>query len=121
VQNIAAKFAHHRNDSNRETLTQCRKIARICERTWKTIGDRSQRPCYPSRFDHERKIRSRKQKTDIGKYQFANRTIQPWNQLPEIGIKVILKLCVGNLRDLSVGITDGRDLWRIQLRILHVA
>jgi hypothetical protein len=27
-------------------------------------------------------IRSRKQKTDIGKYSFGNRTIQPWNQLP---------------------------------------
>jgi hypothetical protein len=28
------------------------------------------------------KIRSRKQKTDIGKYSFVNRTIQLWNQLP---------------------------------------
>jgi hypothetical protein len=32
--------------------------------------------------DHARKIRSRKQKTDIGKYSFVNRTIQLWNQLP---------------------------------------
>jgi hypothetical protein len=47
VQNIAAKFAHHINDSNWETLTQRRKMARICalfkaytgERTWKAIGD----------------------------------------------------------------------------------
>jgi hypothetical protein len=31
---------------------------------------------------HERKIRSRKQRTDIGKYSFVNRTIQDWNQLP---------------------------------------
>jgi hypothetical protein len=30
VQNKAAKFAHHKNDSNWETLVQCRKIARIC-------------------------------------------------------------------------------------------
>jgi hypothetical protein len=29
------------------------------------------------------KIRSRKQKTDIGKYSFVNTTIQIWNQLPE--------------------------------------
>jgi hypothetical protein len=29
VQNMAAKFAHHRNDSNWETLTQRREIARI--------------------------------------------------------------------------------------------
>jgi hypothetical protein len=47
VQNAAAKFAHHRNDSNWETLTQRRKISRICalckaymgERAWKAIGD----------------------------------------------------------------------------------
>jgi hypothetical protein len=28
------------------------------------------------------KIRSRKQKSDIRKYSFVNRTIQLWNQLP---------------------------------------
>jgi len=27
------------------------------------------------------KIRSRRQRTDIGKYSFVNRTIQHWNQL----------------------------------------
>jgi hypothetical protein len=32
--------------------------------------------------DHDRNIRSRKQKTDIGKYSSVNRTIQLWNQLP---------------------------------------
>jgi hypothetical protein len=42
--------------------------------SWKAIGD--------SRVDHDRKIRSRKQKTDIGKYSFVNRNIQLWNQLP---------------------------------------
>jgi hypothetical protein len=41
-----------------------------------------QRPCYLSRVNHDRKIRSRKQKTDIGKYYFVNRTIQLWNLLP---------------------------------------
>jgi hypothetical protein len=35
-----------------------------------------------SRVDHERKIWSRKQRTDIGKYSFLNRTIQLWNKLP---------------------------------------
>jgi len=30
----------------------------------------------------ERKIRSRRQRTDIGKYSFVNRTIKHWNQLP---------------------------------------
>jgi hypothetical protein len=32
---------------------------------------------------HGKKIRSRKQRTDIGKYSFVNRTTQLWNQLPE--------------------------------------
>jgi hypothetical protein len=90
VQNAAARFAHHRNDSNWETLTQRRKVSRICalfkaymgERAWKAIGDRLERPYYLSTVDHDRKIRSRKQKTDIGKHSFANRTIQLWNQLP---------------------------------------
>jgi len=29
------------------------------------------------------KIRARKQRTDIGKYSFVNRTITDWNKLPE--------------------------------------
>jgi hypothetical protein len=36
-----------------------------------------------SREDHDQKIRSRKQRTDIGKYFFVNRTIKLWNNLPE--------------------------------------
>jgi hypothetical protein len=91
VQNIVATFAHHRNDSNWETLTERRQIARISapfkvymgERAWKAKGDRLQRPCYLSRV-HDRKIRSRKQMTDIGKYSSVNRTIQLWNQLPAV-------------------------------------
>jgi hypothetical protein len=52
------------------------------ERAWKAMGDRLQKPRYLSRVDHDRKIRSSKQRTDIGKYSFVNRTIQLWNQLP---------------------------------------
>ena len=71
-------------------LSQRRKISRICglfkacsgERAWKAIGDRLQRPNYLSRTDHERKIRNRRQRTDIGKYSFVNRTIRLWNRLP---------------------------------------
>jgi len=37
---------------------------------------------YLSRIDHVRKIRGRKQKTEIGKHSFVNRTIKNWNQLP---------------------------------------
>jgi hypothetical protein len=39
-------------------------------------------PCCLNRVGHDRKIRGRKQRTDIGKYSFVNRTIQLWNQLP---------------------------------------
>jgi hypothetical protein len=35
-----------------------------------------------SRVDRVRKIRDRKQKTDIGKYSFVDSTIKNWNQLP---------------------------------------
>jgi hypothetical protein len=50
--------------------------------TWKTIGDSLLKLCYLSRDDHDRKIRSRKQNTDVGKYPFANRTTEDWNLLP---------------------------------------
>jgi hypothetical protein len=84
IQNTAAKFSQDRIDSNWETLTQRREISRICalfkaytgERAWKAIGNRLGRPCYLSRVNHDMKIRSRKQKTDIGKYSFVNRAIQ---------------------------------------------
>jgi hypothetical protein len=75
---------------NWKTLAQHRKIAHICalfkaytgERAWKAISDRLQKSCYLSRVNHDRKIRSRKQKTDVRKYSFVNRIIQLWNQLP---------------------------------------
>ena len=86
----AAKFPYYMSESNWETLTQRRKIARICalfkaysgEGAWKFIGDRLQRPNYLSRIDHGWKIRNRRQMTDIGKYSFVNRAIQLWNRLP---------------------------------------
>jgi hypothetical protein len=52
------------------------------KRTQENRLGRLQSPCYQSRVDHDRKIRSRKQKTDIGKYSFVKGTIQLWNQLP---------------------------------------
>jgi hypothetical protein len=51
-------------------------------RAWEAIGDRLLRPCYLSKEDHNRKIRSRKQRTDIGKYSFITRIIINSNQLP---------------------------------------
>jgi hypothetical protein len=51
-------------------------------RAWKAIGDTFLKPCYLSRDDHNRKIRTRKQRTDVGKYSFVNITIRSWNHLP---------------------------------------
>jgi len=90
VQKKAAKFAHHTNSPNWETLASRRKLSRIYalfkaysgECAWKSIGDRLERSHYLSRVDHERKIRNRRQRTDIGKYSFVNRTVQHWKQLP---------------------------------------
>jgi len=90
VQKRAAKFANNINESGWETLAQRRLIARICalfkaytgRRAWKAIGNRLLKSCYLSRGDHNRKIRNRKQRSDIGKYSFVNRTIKSWNQLP---------------------------------------
>jgi len=89
VQKKAAKVAHHMISPNWENLALRRKLSHICalfkaysgERAWKAIGDRLQWLHYLSRVDHERKIRSRRQRMDIGKYYFINRTIQHWNQL----------------------------------------
>jgi hypothetical protein len=53
------------------------------ERAWKAISDRLQAPSYLGRFDHNWKIRARKQRTDIDNYSFVNRTIPDWNQLSE--------------------------------------
>ena len=60
VQKKVAKFAHHTNSSNWETLASRRKLSRICavfkvysgERAWKAIGNKLQRPHYLSRIDH---------------------------------------------------------------------
>jgi hypothetical protein len=45
-------------------------------------ADRFRRNYCLSRIDHVRKIRYRKQRTDIGKHSFAKRTIKNWNQPP---------------------------------------
>ena len=90
VQNRAAKLANNINESGWNTLVQRRSIVQICalfkaytgRRAWKAIGNRLLKPCYLGRGDHNRKIRTRKQRTDFGKYSFVNRTIKSWNKLP---------------------------------------
>jgi hypothetical protein len=74
VQKKPVKFAQLTNESNWETLSQRRKISRICalfkaysgERAWRAIGDRLQRPNYLSRVSHVRTTRNGRQRTDIG-------------------------------------------------------
>jgi hypothetical protein len=56
------------------------------DRAWKAIGVRLQAPSYLSRVDHYWKIRARKQRTNIRKYSFVNRSITDWNKLPELAI-----------------------------------
>ena len=89
VQKKVAQFTNHTKDSDWETLAQRRTIARLWElfkaysgeRAWRAIRDRLRRADYLSRVHHIRKIRDRKQRTDIRKYSFVNRTIKNWNQL----------------------------------------
>jgi hypothetical protein len=77
--NRAAKFAHNRNKTGCETLAQRRMIARICSlfkahtgrRSYKATGHIILKPCYLSRVDHYQKIRTRKQRTYVGKYSFV--------------------------------------------------
>ena len=52
------------------------------DRAWKEIRNRLHAPSYLSRVDHNWKIRTRKQRTDTGKYSFVNRSSADWNQLP---------------------------------------
>ncbi|KAJ4431763.1 hypothetical protein ANN_20368 [Periplaneta americana] len=48
----------------------------------KTINARLTTPSYLGRADHIRKFKCRKQRTDVAKYSFVNRTIVDWNSLP---------------------------------------
>jgi hypothetical protein len=95
VEKIAAKFGNNTNETGWETLPQRRMIAEYAlfsrhtpgrggggGGAWKAIGDRLLKPCYLSREDRNRKIRTRKHRTDVGKHSFVNRTIKNCNQLP---------------------------------------
>ena len=72
-------------------MAQRRKASLLCalhkacnaERAWKNIQDRLHSSSYLSRVGHKWKIKARKQRTDMGKYAFVNRTILDWNQLSE--------------------------------------
>jgi hypothetical protein len=53
------------------------------EQAWKAIRERLRRTYCLSRVYHIRKIRDRKQRTDIANHSFLNRTIKNWNQTLE--------------------------------------
>jgi len=55
------------------------------ELAWKAVGDRLQRPYYLSMVNHDWKIWNRRQRMDIRKCSFVNRTIQVWKKLPMNG------------------------------------
>jgi hypothetical protein len=75
------------------------------KRVWKATGERLQAPSYLCRVDHHWKIRARKQRTDIGKYSFVNRSITDWYLLPEgsigtsLGITHIFKTRVRKVKN----------------------
>jgi hypothetical protein len=90
VQKKAAKFANNTNESGWKFSAQRRLITPMCavfrtqtrRRVWKAIEDRLLNLCYLSTDDYNRKIGYRKQRTNVRKYSFVNRTIESCNQLP---------------------------------------
>jgi len=68
------------------------------ERFCKAIRDRLRRLYSLSSVFHVREIKVRKQRTDIGKYSFVNRTIENWKQLPA----EVLGLSFVNLKFLGI-------------------
>jgi hypothetical protein len=61
------------------------------------------------RVDHVRKIRDRKQGTDIWKYFFVNRTIKNWNQLPAAALGTFLLNPEFLKRELRKAIISGMN------------
>jgi hypothetical protein len=84
MQKRAAKFANNINELSWETLAQRRLISQMCglfkaytrRRAWIAIGNRLLKSYYVSRDDNNRKIRTRKQRTYVGKFSFVNRTVK---------------------------------------------
>jgi len=145
VEKKVAKFINHTSDSVWKTLAhsvwktlaQRSKIARTCalfktnsgERERKATGDRLQRPCYLSSGDQDRKIGTRKQRTDIEKYSFVNRTIKLWNQLPAGALVTLLVIFFYVLLTVHFNVTLVNDQLDAQfiyfiirlLQLLHVS
>jgi hypothetical protein len=90
MQKRVTVFEKNINELVLETLAQRIFIALICHlfkayinrRVWKAMGDRLVKSYYLSMGDYSWKIKTRKQRTDVGKYSFVNRIIKCWIQLP---------------------------------------
>ena len=89
LQKRTAEFANNVKQSGWETLAQRRLIGRTATISRETLGDglgkrqginRLLKPCCLNRDDHIRKIRTRKQRPDVGIYSFVKRTIKSCNQ-----------------------------------------
>jgi len=120
VQKRVAEFAYNINESIWNTLAQRRIITRICALLkaytggWalKAKGNRLLTPCYLSRDHLNRQIRTKKQKTDVDKYSFVNRTIKRRNQL-RAGLLVLLpcKLNIFRTKVKSLVTSKGIQVW----------
>lgn len=98
LQRRAAKFVKGKRDHGEELVIELgwekletrRKQARLCslyrayigQKAWGDITARLEKPTYYGRNDHEYKIKTIRQRTDVGKFSFLNRTINDWNKLP---------------------------------------
>jgi hypothetical protein len=86
----------------------------ICRRT-KTLASTMTKiggECYLSGDDHDRKIRARKQRTDIDKHSFVKTTVKLWNQLPAEALATFLcKSHIFRKRVREVIISEGK--WRV--------
>ena len=90
VQRREAKLANNINVSVWENLAQRKIVEQLCvlfkayTKGWalKAIVNIFLNPCYLCRGDHNRKIKTRQQRTDVSKYSFINRTINSMNPLP---------------------------------------
>ncbi len=103
VQKHAAKFVRRRFKFwiyIVGTLEKRREKSRLCALfkaigvigRWGEVGARLSKPTYFARNDHGFKIRQRKQRTDVGKFSFINRTIQNWNKLPAAVLETFLRM-----------------------------
>ena len=90
IQKKAAPFTHLTKYCDWKNVGQRRILTRFCahfkaysgERAWRAIGDRLSWPLYLNGVGLCRRIRDRKQGTDIEKYSFLNRAFKKCNQLP---------------------------------------